>query len=361
MPPRNILAICPNWVGDLVMATPAFRALRSSFPGARITGVVRPYGSGILEGSPRFDRLVLFDRRRDSLSRSARAVAALRAEDFDLAVVFPNSLSAALFARLAGARERVGYARDRRSFLLTKALPRPGEGPGEEGAFRPVYMVDYYLALARAAGAGEGGRELELFGAPESAAKAARLLEALGAAPGDRLVGLNPGAAFGSSKCWPPERFAEAGDRLAERLGARCIVLAGPGERDVQDAIASRMRTRPHCPAPEDLPLPVLKEVVKRLALMVTNDTGPRHLAHAFGVPCVVLMGPTDPRYTEDPGERAAVLRVDVPCGPCHLKTCPSDHRCMTALTAAMAVEAAERLLGAGGGTERSRTNPSLP
>jgi heptosyltransferase-2 len=342
----SILAICPNWVGDLVMATPAFRALRASFPDARLTGVVRPYGEGILEGSPRFDRLVAFDRRRERLTEAARTVASLRAEAFDLAVVFPNSLSAALLARLAGARERVGYARDRRSFLLTKTLPRPGEGPGEEGRFRPVYMVDYYLALARAAGAADHGRAVELYGTAESEEQAARLLASLGAAGGERLVGLNPGAAFGSSKCWPPERFAEAGDLLAGSLQARCIVLAGPGEREVQQAIAARMRSLPLCPAPADLPLSVLKGVVKRLALMVTNDTGPRHLAHAFGVPCVVLMGPTDPRYTQNEDERASVLRVDVPCGPCHLKTCPTDHRCMTALTAGMVLNAARQLLG---------------
>ncbi|MHC5038193.1 MAG: lipopolysaccharide heptosyltransferase II [Planctomycetota bacterium] len=345
---KRILVICPNWVGDVVMATPALRALRTSFPEAKITGLVRPYVSLILEGAPWFDRLWRYDRRRNSLREAIRAVRGIRREDFDLAVVFPNSFSTALLARLGGVGERVGYVRDRRGLLLTRSLPRPGEGPGEEGAFQPVYMVDYYLDLVAAAGAEPSGRHLEIFLPPETEAKAAALLERLGQGPGGRWIGLNPGAAFGSSKCWLPERFAEAGDRLAERHGARCIILAGPGEEEVQGRIASLMHSSPATPSPGEVPLDVLKGVVKGLDLLVTNDTGPRHFAHAFNVPAVVLMGPTDPRYTQCGLERAKVLRVEVDCGPCHLKVCPTDHRCMTALTADLVVEAAAELLGEG-------------
>jgi heptosyltransferase-2 len=342
---KKILMICPNWVGDVVMATPAFRAMRSSFPDAEIVVLLRPYVAGILEGAPWFDRVVEYDRRKGSLRDAIRLIRRFRSEDFDLAVVFPNSFSTALLAGLGGARERVGYVRDRRGFLLTRAVPRPGEGPGEEGSFRPVYMVDYYLDLATAAGAQPAGRHLELHLPPATDAKAAALLEEHGVAEGEKLIGLNPGAAYGSSKCWMPERFAEAGDLLAGRFGARALVMAGPGEEEVQKDIVSKMKSSPVAPPPHALPLDVLKGVVKRLYLLVTNDTGPRHYAGAFGVPAVVLMGPTDPRYTHSPDERSVVLREDVDCGPCHLKTCPEDHRCMTAITPAMVVEAARELL----------------
>ena len=133
---------------------------------------------------------------------------------------------------------------------------------------------------------------------------------------------------------------------LAESFGGRCLVMAGPGEEGVQEEIVSRMKSSPLAPAPKELPLDVLKGVVKRLALLVTNDTGPRQYASAFSIPSVVLMGPTDPRYTYSPLERSKVLRADVDCGPCHLKSCPEDHRCMTALTPEMVVEAATELLG---------------
>jgi len=344
---RKILVICPNWVGDVVMATPTFRALRRSFPEAEITGLFRPYVAGILEGAPWFDRNWAFDRRKVSLRDAVRLTRRIRAGDFDLALVLPNSFSTALLARLGSVPERVGYVRDRRGFLLTRPVPRPGEGPGEVGRFRPVYMVDYYLDLAKAAGAEVHGRELELHIPEETGARADRLLHRLGIGEGETLIGLNPGASFGSSKCWMPERFAEAGDRLAERFKARCIVLAGPGEEAVQAEIVDAMGSRPIAPAPSDLPLDVLKGVVRQLNLLVTNDTGPRHFANAFHVPAVVLMGPTDPRYTHNPEEKARVLRVDVPCGPCHLKTCPEDHRCMKAITPEMVVEAAESLLKA--------------
>jgi heptosyltransferase-2 len=343
---KKILVICPNWVGDVVMATPAFRALRTSFPHAEIAVLFRPYVAGILEGAPWFDRVIEYDRRKGSLRDAVRLIRRFRKEAYDLAVVFPNSFRTALLAGLGGARERVGYVRDRRGFLLTRAVPRPGEGPGEEGTFHPVYMVDYYLELAAAAGAKPMGRELELPLPAATDAKAAALLENHGVADGEKLIGLNPGAAYGSSKCWMPERFAEAGDRLAERFKARVLVMAGPGEEAVQKDIVSRMTSKPMAPAPGELPLDVLKGVVKRLALLVTNDTGPRHYASAFGVPAVVIMGPTDPRYTQSPDERAVVLREEVDCGPCHLKTCPEDHRCLTAITPAMVVEAAEGLLG---------------
>lgn len=348
MTPETILAMSPNWVGDVVMATPAFRALRASFPEAEITLLLRPYVRKILEGADWFDRVVDFDRRTSGLAQGLKLFRRLGGKSFDLAVVFPNSFSTALLAYLSGAKRRVGYSKDGRAFLLTRAMPRPGEGPSEEGRFRPVYMVDYYLDLVEAAGAKPHGRALELFVPPETEAKTERLFGELGIDGNEPLIGLNPGAAFGASKCWPPERFAEAGDRLSERFGARCLVLAGPGEEAVQAAIAGAMRTRPLAPPASRVGLDVLKGLVKRLALLVTNDTGPRHFAHAFSVPAVVLMGPTDPRYTQCDSERARVLRADVDCGPCHRKTCPTDHRCMTALTAGQVVEAAEALLERG-------------
>jgi heptosyltransferase-2 len=207
-------------------------------------------------------------------------------------------------------------------------------------------MVDYYLELASASGAKPHGRQLELFLPPETKKKAGDLMLGLGWKEGETWIGLNPGASFGASKCWMPERFAEAGDRLADRFKARCVILAGPGEEEVQRDIAERMKSSPAAPHPADLPLDVLKGVVRKLALLVTNDTGPRHFAHAFDVPAVVLMGPTDPRYTRCEDEKAVVLRAEMDCGPCHLKVCPEDHRCMTALTPGMVVEAAEELLG---------------
>jgi heptosyltransferase-2 len=344
--PKKILVIVPNWVGDVVMATPAFRSLRLSFPEAEITYLARPYVTGILHGAPWFDRLIPYDRRKGSLRDAVRLIRGFRSEEFDLALVFPNSFSTALLAKLGGAREKIGYVKDRRGFLLTKAIPRPGEGPGEGGEFQPVYMADYYLELVAAAGARPHGTQLQLFVPEDTEKRAAELLQKLGAKNGDTLVGLNPGAAYGSSKCWMPERFAEVGDRLAADFGARCLILAGPGEDPVQEEIASRMRSAPMTPAPRDLTLDVLKGVVKRITLLVTNDTGPRHFASAFDIPSVVLMGPTDPRYTRSPSERAVVLRQEVDCGPCHLKTCPEDHRCMTSLTVDMVLDAAHRLLG---------------
>jgi heptosyltransferase-2 len=161
----------------------------------------------------------------------------------------------------------------------------------------------------------------------------------------DLLVGLNPGAAWGSSKCWPPERFAAVGDGLSESGGAKIIVLAGPGEEGVQSAIVAKMARPVLAPEPGRVPLDVLKPLVKRLKLLVTNDTGPRHFANAFGIPSVVVMGPTDRRYTSNPRERAVVLQSGIECVPCHLKTCPRDHQCMLEITPEKVIEEALGLL----------------
>ena len=173
-------------------------------------------------------------------------------------------------------------------------------------------------------------------------------LAQLGAATTEALVVVTPGASFGASKLWPPEHFAAACDALAQRLGLRTVIAPGPGEHAIALQIASQMR--------EDgiawvSPGPRLDEVValiERATLVLTNDTGPRHIAVALGRPAVVLMGPTDPRITEQYMEQQRVVREDVACSPCQLKVCPIDHRCMKRLSPERAVAAAEDVLRAG-------------
>jgi heptosyltransferase-2 len=339
-----VVVAAPNWVGDVVMATPAFRAVRASCPGARVTLLVRPYTLPVLAGAPWFDRVVEISGKPRSLAALVRASVALRKARADLAVVFPNSFRSALMAWLGGARMRVGYERDGRSILLTSAEPRPWEA----GRFRPVYMAEYYLALLRPLGMNPAGTALELFVTEEEDRKARDLFDRWGLGPDDPVVGVNPGAAWGSSKCWPPERFAEAADRISRASGARILVLTGPGEEEVGERIAETMQTPCLLPSPAEIPLDVLKPVVRRLGLLVTNDTGPRHYASALGTPAVVVMGPTDPRYTSRPDEDATVLQSERDCVPCHLKTCPRGHECMLDISPESVAEAALERLSSG-------------
>lgn len=323
----RVLVHLPNPVGDAVMATPALRALRQGMPGAEIHLVARRRLRGLLEGTPWADALWEYGGGwREGLGLGLH----LRPLGYDVAVLLPNSLSTALLAWAAGAARRVGYARNGRRALLTDALPFPP---------RPRPMVEFYLELTRRLGCPDGDRRLELPLPPEVQRRADRLLDRCGLR--GELVGIVPGASFGSSKCWTPEGFAAVADALRAR-GLRAVVLPGPGELALAREISRRSRQGV---AVLDLPLDLLKGVMRRLRLLITTDAGPRHIAAALGVPTVVLMGPTDPRYTAYPHQRTRVLRVDLPCSPCHLRRCPLDHRCMEAIRPEEVLAAAEQLL----------------
>ena len=350
---QTALVVAPNWVGDVVMATPAFRALRQSLPETHITLLVRAYASKILAGAPWFDRVVEMQGSPRSLATVVRTARALRRLQPDLAVIFPNSFRSALTVWLGGARHRVGYRRDGRSVFLTSALPRPKR----EGAFAPMYMADYYLALLADLGIEARSGNLELFVTDSEEERMDAVWARHGVGADEQVVALNPGAAWGSSKCWPPDRFARTGDLLAERHGVRVAVLAGPGEEEVQGAIVKGMKGPAVALTAGDVPLDLLKPLVRRLALLVTNDTGPRHYANAFSIPAVVVLGPTDPAYTRNPSERAVVLQSERDCVPCHRKTCPRGHECMLDITPEQVAEAAGPFLS---GRARNDTEESM-
>ncbi len=342
--PRKILLQAPSWVGDLVMATGSFADVRRAFPQARISALVRPGREGILSGSPDVDEVIedASARRPLEILRVARR---LRAERFDLAILFANSLRAALVARLAGIPRRVGYRANLRGPLLTD----PVDAAPSWRRRTPEPMPRFYARLCARAGAAAGDGRPRLHVTPACEAAAAELRRALGIREGEKLIGLSPGASFGASKLWPAERFARVADAVAERFGARSIILVAPSEEPIAREIVSKARSRPIYDPAKRIDLDLLKPVVRDLALLVTTDSGTRHYAVAFGVPVVVVMGPTDPRRTAYGLERTEVVRRDVPCGPCHLKVCPTDHRCMLEISADEVferIEALDRRLG---------------
>lgn len=337
----------PNWVGDIVMATPVLRAIRAAWPEAKIAYCGRGTAAKILGPTPWHDAFILHPRR-SGLRGAWRAARESRAFGPDLAILFTHSFGTALLARATGARRRLGYLTEGRGFLLTDGIARPREGRRE----RPRYMADHYADLLGALGVPVPDRAPALVVSPDAAARAEGLLAGHPGPAGGPVVIVNPGAAFGPSKMWPAGRFAEVARRLRDEARGRVIVATGPGEEDV----AATIRTEApdgivHLGGP-DCPLDLLIALVARAALLVTNDTGPRHFAVATRVPTVVLMGPTDPRYTATPAERATVLRRDVPCGPCHQQACPlppgpEHHQCLRLIGVDEVVAACRRALGA--------------
>jgi heptosyltransferase-2 len=345
----TIAVFCPNLVGDTVMATPVLRTLRRAYPDARILGVIKPHVAPTLDGNPWLDDLILFDpKARDRRHRTLGAWRRLRAERTELAILLPNSVRSALLAWAAGIPRRIGYDRGGRGLLLTDRLTVPRDAQGRR---LPVPAVDYYLALVRHMGLKVESVRTELATTPADEAAADQVWSDLGLGDGRPVVCLNNGGAFGPAKSWPNTYFSTLARRLATEAGARVLVVCGPSERDAARAIvAGAGHPDVVSLADRDLSLGLTKACVRRSALMVTTDSGPRHFAAAFGVPVVSLFGPTHIGWTRTYHPQAVHLFRPVPCGPCQKPVCPlGHHRCMTELTPDAVFDAAVRMLPARG------------
>ncbi len=328
----------------MIAATAALRCMRANYPRAHIALLLKAYVRPVIAHAPWADEVVEVDPRGGLAGLLATAKRLRRAPPYDLALLLTQSFHSALLARLARAKRRVGHARDGRRLLLTDAVPWPGRGENP----RLVPKVQVYSSLLEHLGCeGAADRRPEVFTAPEDEAQAEKLLAARGREAGRLLLAIVPGAAYGASKLWPPARFAAVADALAASRGLQAAVLTGPGEEPIAAEIAQAMKSRPITFREGEVPFGALKAIVRRCALMICNDTGPRHLAIAYNIPVVVLMGPTSPVVTDSDYPRTKILRQDLPCAPCYLRRCPTDHRCMTLITPEMALSAAETLLSA--------------
>jgi heptosyltransferase-2 len=324
------------------MATPALRALRRAHPAAEIAVLGLPQNGALLRDIDSFDAFIPLRGR--GFGAALESVRALRARRFDWAVILPDSHRTALEAFCAGIPRRAGYARDPlRRALITHAL----EPPRENGRRAPFSMIERYLRITRLLGCPDAGRTLDLMVDPEAERRAAQTLTASGVGPEQPILLVTPGASYGASKLWPTRHYASACEAIALRFGLVPVLAPGPNADEITIAreIATRLKACRVVLIGRPGSLEDLKALVARARLVLTNDTGPRHVAVALDRPVVVLMGPTDPRHTAHLLERQRVLREDVPCSPCGLKTCPIDHRCMTRLQPERAVEAAAELL----------------
>jgi len=328
----KILVRLPNWLGDTVMAVPALAALRAAWPDAEVLAA-GPWAS-LLARQGLAAALMTYPRAWSGRLRAADSLARFAPE---LAILLPNSFEAALSARYAGARRRVGFARGGRSMLLTDAVPVPEPRP---------HQIDEYLLLTERAGAVTVTREPRL-SAPASdesdRLEAIRLLHAVGVRPrsASPRIGVQLGAAYGPAKVWPVERVIEF-CRLAASKGATPVLLGAP------DDAATAARITEAVPVGSlvgrDRPA-LLPAVLTELDVLISGDTGVAHLAAALGTPVVTLFGPTDPRLSAPRGA-ATVVTHPVPCAPCFYRECPIEHPCLRAISAADVYDRASVSLG---------------
>lgn len=341
----KIAIVLPNWIGDAAMATPSLRAISKQFgTHAEIIGVMRPYVAEVLEGTSWLDEYVLYDpKSADRALSSWSLVRRLRSMKLDSIIMLTNSLRTGVIGWLSGARQRVGYVRNGRGFLLTDQIFPPRDRNG----FTPVSAVDYYLTLAEHLGCQNVSRELELAATSANEAAADRVWDELGLANGQETITLCPGSAFGPAKHWPTEYFAELATRIVDVRDCNVLVACGPAERENAHEIA-RLANRDRVVSLADEPLSIglTKACLRRSQLAVATDSGPRHLAAGFGVPTVALFGSTDPRWSINYNPHEIYLNETVPCGPCAQRVCPlQHHRCMKDLRVERVFEAVHSLL----------------
>jgi heptosyltransferase-2 len=335
---KNILVRATNWVGDAVMSLPALRAIRARFPAARISILAKPWVADLYRRELFSDALIPYTAC--SLAEKWAMARNLRSGGFDCAILLQNAFEAAAIAYLARIPERIGYTRDARGTLLTRsiAVPRPGE--------IPVHERFYYLELLRRSGIldeiPESNNVIRLEAAAAARASGLDRYHALGL--GSTVIGVSPGAAYGSAKRWLPERFAETAERLARELGATVAIFGSKQERDLCQAVAGRIGVPVHNLAGETS-LADFIDLAAACRVYLTNDSGAMHIASALGVPTIAVFGATNDKATGPTGPQARVIRHAVECSPCLKRECPIDHRCMTRVESAQVADAALVLL----------------
>ncbi|HEY7128533.1 MAG TPA: lipopolysaccharide heptosyltransferase II [Nitrospira sp.] len=357
---QQILVRGPNWLGDAVMCEPALRALRRLFPQASITLLVKPSVAGLFEAHPAVDRIFLYDNkgRHAGLTGKWRLAGDLRQKGFDMAVLFQNAFEAALITALASIPRRYGYATDGRSFLLSEPV-------ATHDRQKPVHQIDYYWNMLKPLGlTGQPGQPQLCVSRDEDQLMAERLNQR-GITTEHVVIGINPGSTYGGAKRWLPDRFADSTERLCRTLsdaGRRpaVVVIGAKGEEPLGQEIAARL-TAPSAVLTGATTIRQLMAVIKRCSLLVTNDTGPMHVASALGVPVVAIFGPTDWRTTSPSGSEHALLRHPVDCAPCMLRECPIDHRCMTGVTADEVYQAGIQIVSRRSGLSCDRTPEAIP
>jgi heptosyltransferase II len=356
--PKKILVRGLNWLGDAVMATPALARLRERYRDAQITILTHEKLGPLYSGHPAIDRVLMFSADDPLL----RVAGWLRSERFDLGIALPNSQRSALELWLGGVKRRVGCARSLRSFMLTDAV-RPPAGIATmrkrseaeirqrvaAGLLRDTYDAAshhalHYLHLVASLGCNPAPLRPEIYVAPDICAQFAARLDL---PPGTRLFGLNAGAEYGPAKRWPEERFVEAAVRLHKAAACRWLVLGGKGELELASRIAAQIEGTIGREAVINVAgqttLRQLCAALKLCDVVLTNDTGPMHLAAAVGTPVVVPFGSTSFELTGPglPGAApGAMISGDAACAPCFLRECPIDFRCMKSITVERVVEA---------------------
>lgn len=320
--PEKIIIRMPNWIGDLVMATPILTDLRKAYPKAHITAMCRTPISDLLREDQEIDELFCFSKTNRFGRRSDKRdiVEKLKRGQYDLGILLTHSFSSAWWFWLGRVKRRLGYQGNGRSILLTDKIPLPVN-------VHQQHLVDTYKNLLSPLGIPQSTTKPRILLSDKELSEAQTLLKQLGISSRQALVGINPGAAYGSAKCWLPERFQEVTQRLLKIDNIRIIYFGDQASMPLVKQICQGLPSSVINLAGLTS-LRELAALIKLCTVLLTNDSGPMHIAAALGTPLVALFGSTSEIVT-GPYQTGTVIHKHVSCSPCYERVCPIDFRCM--------------------------------
>lgn len=331
---NKVLILVPNWVGDAILSIPAMAAVRKRFNDASITILARSLISELFKYEPYINEIVVNDFQgiHKGITGKWKLINTLKAKGFGLAILFPNSLSSGLISYLSNIPYRCGYPTDGRGLLININAKAPDKG----------HMIDYYAGILLPLGIDNVDKRIHLDITEEEKDRAIKMLKGKDLDTDRPIIGINPGATYGTAKRWYPERFAALSDRIARHYKANIVLFGGKDERAVGEKIAGMMKERATVLSGETT-IREAAALIENCDLFITNDSGLMHVAAAVGVPVVAIFGPTDPESTSPYGEGHTIVRKEVECSPCLKRECPTDHRCMKEIEVEDVYEVVER------------------
>ncbi|MDR2116380.1 MAG: lipopolysaccharide heptosyltransferase II [Planctomycetaceae bacterium] len=344
---KKICVFLPNWLGDAVMATPAIRTLYEQLNNtSALTALGRPHILELFDGNPWFDHYIPFQIKNATPEQSQHnIIQQLKHEQFDIALLFPNSLRSAFIAWLGNIVQRIGYAQWGRSLFLSPSVKTPPDD---------ISLIDYYFNLVNVV-TGKNVPEdptiryrLELYTTPEEEKLGDDIWNNLGLRCPEKVLILNVGSANSIARNWSQDYTVELSQRIVDQLDFDVLINCGPAEtKTVKEIVTLTKRKRVFSLADQPLNIHTGKICLKRAKLTVSTDSGPLHIASAFGKPTLVLLGPTSETYIANPYINRYVLTQHLPCSPCYAKKkCPQKHhRCMKEITPQLVFEKIQQLI----------------
>ncbi len=328
---RKILIRGVNWIGDAVLTTPAIKAVRKHFPDAFISLLVKPWVADIFKNNPDINEIILYEEKFNSFTGKLKLARILRARGFQTAILFQNAFDAAFITRLAGIPERIGYRTDFRRLLLTKSVPI------DKDILKQHHLYYYLNLLKESLNIAPGDIEPCIYLDTEEISEARNLLDSSLATRLPRgkalrghsspVIGINPGAAYGSAKRWMPEKFVELIKKATNELNAKIVLFGSSTEAEMVRLISSQLLLPPSylLNLAGKTSLRQLAALISECDVLITNDSGPMHMASALSVPVIAIFGSTDSTTTGPFGEGHKTISKDIPCAPCFKRECPVD------------------------------------